>query len=169
LNAANTTCSRPQIEMVIRRFRRSIAAATVLSVAAVISGLWSALYEGFGVRVLLRNCLPPTLGFGAVVLSSGQSPRRRTAAAAFASMTALTSIFFFAAWFFTLLDLDPHSATKMLVFIFAPLISAGLAILGYVIAGLQEAGAELNLPRDDHDLAERLREGKPDSPCAKQA
>jgi hypothetical protein len=129
--------------MVIRLFRRSIAAITVLYVAAMTSALWPALHEGFGARVLLWNCLPPTLGLVAVLITSGESRRLRMAAAVFAATTALTSIFFFAAWFFTPLDTDPHSVTTVLVFIFAPLISLGLAIVAYLLASLMTMRREI--------------------------
>jgi hypothetical protein len=43
---------------------------------------------------------------------------------------------FSAAWFFTPVDLDPHSATTKLVFVFAPIISLGPAIIRSSVAWL---------------------------------
>jgi hypothetical protein len=122
--------------MVLRPLRRGIAIIAVLYIGPVIAAVWPALHEGFGARVLLWNCVPSTLGLIAVILTSGESPRRRTAAAVFAATAALTSIYFFAAWLLTPLDLDPHSPTTVPVFIFAPVISLGLAILAYAFACL---------------------------------
>ena len=52
----------------------------------------------------------------------------------FDPVAAAVATFFSAAWFFTPLDLDSHSATTKLVFIFAPVFSLGFAIIASGVA-----------------------------------
>ncbi len=96
--------------------------------------LYPALHEGFDARITLWNCLPPTLGLIVISTALGKSSRRIVVSTVFALLTAAVTTFFSAAWFFTPLDLDPHSATTKLVFIFAPLFSLGLAIIASGVA-----------------------------------
>ena len=101
-----------------------IGAGYAIVIAAV---LYPALHEGFGLRISIWNCIPPTLGAILLLVSLGKTRRRFVISVAFAAATAAVAIFFFARWFFTPLDTDPHSITTKLVFIFAPLFSLALA------------------------------------------
>ena len=96
--------------------------------------LYPALHEGLGTKLLLWNCVPPTLGLLAIATAFNKSRRRIIISATFALLTAAVATFFSAAWFFASLDLDPHSATTKLVFVFAPLFSLGLAALASGVA-----------------------------------
>jgi hypothetical protein len=105
-----------------------------LGVIAIV--LYPAFHEGFGVGIAVWNCVPPTLGLVVVLTSLGKSRYRIVVSAIFASVTGATAIFFFASWFFTSLDLDPHSFTTKLVFIYAPIFSVTLGGLGAFIGWL---------------------------------
>ena len=54
----------------------------------------------------------------------------------FALLAAAMTAFFSAAWLFTPLDLDPHSATTKMVFVFTPLFPLGVAIITSGVAWL---------------------------------
>lgn len=107
-----------------------IALAYVGVIAAV---LYPALHEGFGIRISLWNCIPPTIGLILVITAIGRSNSRILASVSFAVLTALATIFFFAAWFFTPLDTDPHSVTTKFVFVFGPLFSLAFALIASAI------------------------------------
>lgn len=103
--------------------------------AAVIAVvLHPALHEQLGTKLLLWNCIPPTIGLIVITTAFDKSRPRLVVSATFALAAATVAIFFSAAWFFTPLDLDPHSATTKLVFVFAPIFSLGLAIIASGIA-----------------------------------
>jgi hypothetical protein len=91
--------------------------------------LYPAFHEGFGSRLSLWNCIPPTLALIVLIGALGKTRRRFVPSAAFAIVTAAVTTFFVSAWFFTPLDLDPHSSTTALVFVFAPLWSMGIALV----------------------------------------
>ncbi len=115
--------------MAASRYRLHLAWVGIVYITVVATVLYPALHEGFDARITLWNCLPPTLGLIVISTALGKSSRRIVVSAVFALLTAAVTTFFSAAWFFTPLDLDPHSATTKLVFIFAPLFSLGLAII----------------------------------------
>ena len=103
--------------------------------AAVIAVvLHPALHEQLGTKLLLWNCIPPTIGLIVITTAFDKSRPRLIVSATFALAAATVAIFFSAAWFFTPLDLDPHSATTKLVFVFAPVFSLGLAIIASGVA-----------------------------------
>jgi membrane protein YdbS with pleckstrin-like domain len=107
-------------------YRRSLAIVYAAVIAIVI---YPALHEDLGAALLLWNCFPPTLGLLAIGTALDKSRVRRIVSTIFAIVTAIVAISFSAAWFFTPLDLDPHSGTTKLVFVFAPIISLGLAAI----------------------------------------
>lgn len=111
------------------RHRRKFVWIAIVYVAVIAIVLYPALQEGLGAKLLLWNCIPPTLGLLVITTTSGKSRPRVIASAFFALLTAAVTTFFSAAWFFTPLDVDPHSATTRLVFIFAPVFSLGLATI----------------------------------------
>lgn len=96
--------------------------------------LYPAVHEELGLKLLLWNCLPPILGLLAIATAFDKSKPRMVFAITFALLTAVVTTFSCAAWFFTPLDLDPHSGTTTLVFIFAPVFSVGLATIGSGVA-----------------------------------
>ncbi|MGC2352514.1 MAG: hypothetical protein WA496_03865 [Candidatus Udaeobacter sp.] len=120
--------------MAASRYRLHLAWVGIVYITVVATVLYPALHEGFDARITLWNCLPPTLGLIVISTALGKSSRRIVVSAVFALLTAAVTTFFSAAWFFTPLDLDPHSATTKLVFIFAPLFSLGLAIIASGVA-----------------------------------
>jgi predicted anti-sigma-YlaC factor YlaD len=121
--------------MVIRIFSRNVEISAVLYVCAIIAAMWPGVSEGLGARVVLWNCLPATLGFVAVIMTSGRSRRHRMRAMVFAATTAVVAIFFLVAWLSTgPLDPESYPLTTFIVFVFAPLISLGLGTVGYIIA-----------------------------------
>jgi hypothetical protein len=114
-----------------RLFWIAIAYITVIA-----SALYPALHEGFGIRIFLWNCVPPTIGLILVLTAMGGSKSRLVISTSFAVLVAIGEIFFFAAWFFTPLDTDPHSATTKFVFVFGPVVSFGLALIASAIGWL---------------------------------
>jgi hypothetical protein len=105
--------------------------------AAVIAiALYPALHEALGAKLLLWNCVPPTLGLLVIATAFDKSRRRLVVSITFALLTAGVTMFFSVVWFVTPLDLDPHSATTKMVFVFAPIFSLGLAIIASGIAWL---------------------------------
>jgi nitrate reductase NapE component len=107
--------------------RRRFVWIAIVYLAVIAIVLYPALHEGFGLKLFLWNCIPPTLGLLAITIALDKTRPRIIVSATFALLTALVAIFFSAAWFFTPLDLDPHSGTTRLVFIFAPVLSVALA------------------------------------------
>jgi hypothetical protein len=98
--------------------------------AAVIAiALYPALHEELGAKLLLWNCVPPTLGLLVIATAFDKSRGRLVVSITFALLTAGVTMFFSVVWFVTPLDLDPHSATTKMVFVFAPIFSLGLAII----------------------------------------
>jgi hypothetical protein len=120
--------------MAASRYRLGLAWVGIVYIAIVATVLYPALHEGFDARITLWNCLPPTLGLIVISTALGKSSRRIVVSTVFALLTAAVATFFSAAWFFTPLDLDPHSATTKLVFIFAPVFSLGFAIIASGVA-----------------------------------
>jgi hypothetical protein len=120
--------------MAASRYRLRLAWVGIIYIAVVATVLYPALHEGFDARITLWNCLPPTLGLIVISTALGKSSRRIVVSTVFALLTAAVATFFSAAWFFTPLDLDPHSATTKLVFIFAPVFSLGFAIIASGVA-----------------------------------
>ena len=99
--------------------------------AAVIAlVLYPALHEGLGLRLTLWNCIPPTLGLIAIMSALGKSRRRLIVSATFALLAAAVTIFFAGAWVLTRLDSDPHSFMTTIVFVFAPVWSLLVAVIG---------------------------------------
>lgn len=106
-----------------------------IAYAGVIAAVgYPALHEGFGIRIFLWNCIPPTIGLILIITAMGRSRSRMLGSAGFAVLTAIVAIFFFAAWFFTPLDTDPHSMTTKFVFVFGPLLSLALGLIASAIA-----------------------------------
>jgi hypothetical protein len=116
------------------RYRLCLAWVGIVYIAIMATVLYPALHEGSDARITLWNCLPPTLGLIVISTALGKSSRRIVVSTVFALLTAAVATFFSAAWFFTPLDLDPHSATTKLVFIFAPVFSLGFAIIASGVA-----------------------------------
>jgi hypothetical protein len=108
-----------------------IAYAAVITIV-----LYPALHEELGAKLLLWNCIPPTLGLLVVARAFDKSRPRLVVSTTFALLTASVTTFFSVAWFLTPLNLDPHSATTKLVFVFAPIFSLGLAIIASGVAWL---------------------------------
>ena len=108
-----------------------IAFGYTIVIAAV---LYPALHEGFGGRIIIWNCVPPTLGAILLAVSLGKTRRRFIISAAFAIATATVAVFFFVRWFATPLDTDPHSITTKLVFVYAPLFSFVFAAVSAGVA-----------------------------------
>jgi hypothetical protein len=105
--------------------------------AAVIAlVLYPALHEQLGTKLFLWNCIPPTIGLLVIATAFDKSRPRLVVSITFAVLTASVTTFFSVAWFFTPLDLDPHSGTTKLVFVFAPVFSIGLAMIASGLAWL---------------------------------
>ncbi len=120
--------------MAASRYRLRLAWVGIVYIAVVAMVLYPALHEGFDARITLWNCLPPTLGLIVISTALGKSSRRIVVSTVFALLTAAVATFFSAAWFFTPLDLDPHSGTTKLVFVFAPVFSLGFALIASGVA-----------------------------------
>jgi hypothetical protein len=108
----------------------------VAYVAVIALVLYPAFHEGFGFKLALWDCIPPTLGLILLASANNEAAHRFTISAVFAIISALIMLFFVIAWFFTPLDTDPHSTTTALVFVFAPLWSIGIAIVAAGITWL---------------------------------
>ena len=111
---------------------------TVLYVIAIAAVLWPAIHEQLGWRIAAWNCIVPTLGIISVVVASDKKAAR-IAALAFALIAMLTVFAFVAAWAFAPLDIDPHSATTVLVFVYLPIVSLALAAAAYLIVRVNVA------------------------------
>ena len=122
------------------RHRRRLVWIAIVYVAVIAIVLYPALHEELGAIIILWNCIPPTLGMLAITTALDKSRPGIIVSATFALLTAVVAIFFSAAWFFTPLDLGPHSATTRLVFIFAPVLSVALAtvVAGFVWVAVRE-------------------------------
>jgi hypothetical protein len=108
-----------------------IALAYAVVIALV---LYPALHESLGLRLTLWNCIPPTLGLIVIVSALGKSRRRLIVSAIFALLAAGVTMFFAGGWVLTPLDTDPHSSTTAIVFVFAPVWSFLIAIIGSGLA-----------------------------------
>jgi hypothetical protein len=113
--------------------------------AVLVLVLYPGFHEGFTVRLMFWNALPPTLALVLIITALGKTPRRALASALFGVTSVMVSVYFALFWFFSPLDTDPHSSTTILVFIYAPLFSLlGATIVSAVTwfaipAGLHEA------------------------------
>jgi hypothetical protein len=116
--------------------RRQFAWIAIFYIAVIALVFYQALHEGFGVRVILWNCIPPTLGLIVIISALGKSRRRVIVSATFALLAAAVTMFFVGAWLFTSLDTDPHSSMTAIVFVFAPLWSLSVAAIGSGLACL---------------------------------
>jgi hypothetical protein len=110
--------------------RSHFAWVTLAYVTVIGLALYPGFHEGFGAKLMLWNCIPPTIAFVAVVAALGKSRRRFILSATLASLAAAVTVFFAAVWLFTLLDTDPHSSMTAIVFVFAPLWSLAIAMIG---------------------------------------
>jgi hypothetical protein len=119
--------------MLRSKFRWLLFWIAIAYIAVTASVLYPALHEGFGIRISLWNCVPPTIGLILVITALGRSKSRIVGSASFALLTAVAAMFLFAAWFFTPLDTDPHSVTTKFVFVFGPLFSLALALIASAI------------------------------------
>jgi thiol:disulfide interchange protein len=115
------------------KFRWLLFWIGIAYVAIIASVLYPAVHEGFGLRLSLWNCVLPIIGLILVLTAMGRSKSHIAASVSFAVVTAIAALFFFAVWFFTPLDTDPHSITTKLVFVFGPLFSLALAVVASVI------------------------------------
>lgn len=122
--------------MFASRHRRQFAWIAIFYIAVIALVFYPALHEGFGVRVILWNCIPPTLGLIVIISALGKSRRRVIVSATFALLAAAITMFFVGAWLFTSLDTDPHSSMTAIVFVFAPLWSLIVATIGSGLACL---------------------------------
>ncbi len=109
------------------RYRRQLIWTAIVYAALIGLILYPALHEGFSARIVLWNCIPPTFGLFLVGSALGKSTHRLIVSATFAIVSAAVTAFFAAVWVFTPLDTNPHSGTTVLVFVFAPLWSVGIA------------------------------------------
>jgi hypothetical protein len=116
------------------RYRQQFVWLAVVYAAVIGLVLYPGLHEGFAGTVIFWNCVPPTLGFVLIMMALGKSRRRVIVSAVFGLIAAVVALFFFAAWFFTPLDTDPHSSSTTLVFVYAPVFSAALATIGSAVA-----------------------------------
>jgi len=114
-------------------FHSRLSWIAIAYIAVIASALYPALHEGFGIRIFLWNCVPPTIGLILVLTAMGGSKSRLITSTSFAVLVAIGAIFFFTAWFFTPLDTDPHSGTTKFVFVFGPVVSLGLALIASAI------------------------------------
>jgi hypothetical protein len=111
-----------------RSHRRLIWLATAY-VAVIALILYPTFHEGFGLKLALWDCIPPTLSLILLANACDKGTRRFATSAIFAIICVAVMVFFVAVWFFTPLDTDPHSTTTALVFVFAPLWAIGIAII----------------------------------------
>jgi hypothetical protein len=109
------------------RKRQRLVWMAIAYVVVTVLVLCPAFHEELGARLFLWNCIPATLGLLVLATTFGKSRPRVVASVTFALLTAGITKFFSVAWFFTPLDLDPHSAITKLFFIFAPMFSLSLA------------------------------------------
>jgi hypothetical protein len=113
--------------MVSSRYRTQLIWIAIAYAALIGLVLYPALHEGFSARIVLWNCIPPTFGLFVVASALGKATRRLIVSVTFAVVSAAVTAFFVAVWIFTPLDTNPHSGTTVLVFVFAPLWSVGIA------------------------------------------
>ena len=92
-------------------------------VAVIAVVVYPAIHEEVGARVLVWNCIPPTLSLLVIATAFHKSRPRMISSMVFALLAAAVTTFFSVIWFFTPLDLDPHSGTTKLVFVFSPIFS----------------------------------------------
>jgi hypothetical protein len=118
------------------RHHRRIVWIAIVYGAVIAIVLYPALHEELGARLLLWNCVPPTLGLLVIATAFDKSKLRMVVSITFALLAATVTTFFSVVWFLTPLDLDPHSSTTKLVFVFAPIFSLGLSIVASGIAWL---------------------------------
>jgi hypothetical protein len=111
----------------LRLHIRWIAFAYAAVIALV---LYPALHERLGPSLTFWNCIPPTLGLIVIIGALGKSKRRLIISATFALLAAAVAILFAGAWVLTPLDTDPHSSTTAIVFVFAPVWSFAIAMIG---------------------------------------
>jgi hypothetical protein len=107
---------------------------TIAYAAVIATVLYPAIHEELSARLLLWNCIPPTVGLLVIVTAFVKSRRRMIVSGTFSLLTTAVALFFSLAWLVTPLDLDPHSATTKLVFVFAPVFPLGLAAIASGIA-----------------------------------
>ena len=102
-------------------------------VAAIAVVVYPAIHEEVGARVLVWNCIPPTLSL--LVIATAFHKSRPRMISSMVLLAAAATTFFSVVWFFTPLDLDPHSGATKLVFVFAPVaLGSGVAwFVGRVI------------------------------------
>jgi hypothetical protein len=116
--------------------QRKFVWIAIVYVAVIVLVSCPALHEQLGVKLLLWNYIPPTLGLLVIATAFDKSRPRMVVSITFALVTAIVTTFFSIVWFLTPLDLDPHSGTTRLVFIFAPVFSFGLATISSGVAWL---------------------------------
>jgi len=113
------------------KHRQKVIWLTIAYALVLGSVLYSGFHERFPGSVMLWNCFPPTLSFILIATALGKS--RRRIAVGFGLSTAVVALLFFGFWLFTPLDMDPHSSTTTVAFIYAPLLSIAL---GTIVSGL---------------------------------
>jgi hypothetical protein len=114
--------------------RKQLVWSAIIYIALLALVLYPAVHEGFGVKVILWDSVPPTLGLIAIISALGKSTRRLFTSATFAFFTAAATALLFSAWFFTPLDTDPHSVMTVFVFVLAPVLSLAVATVASAVA-----------------------------------
>jgi hypothetical protein len=122
--------------MFVSRNRLQLALIAIIYITVIAFVFYPALHEDFGAKVIVWNCIPPTLGLIVITSALGKSKPRMIVSTVFALFTAGVAAFLFASWFFTPLDTDPHSSTTGWVFVFAPVLSLALATIASGLAWL---------------------------------
>jgi len=82
--------------MFASRHRSQLASMAIVYVAVMALVVYPAFHVGFGAKVILWNCIPPTLGLILVITALGKSRPRMIVSAIFALFTAVGATFFFA-------------------------------------------------------------------------
>ena len=82
--------------MFASRHRSQLASMAIVYIAVIALVFYPAFHEGFGAKVILWNCIPPTLGLILVITALGKSRPRMIVSAIFALFTAVGATFFFA-------------------------------------------------------------------------
>ena len=127
ISADDTRCSLSHL----RRPRRGTLLSCATSVCASATNQCSTTCQ-----TKARNCIPSTLSLLVIATAFDKSRLRMVVSITLQCFTAVVKMFFSAAGFFTPLDLDPHSATTKLVFVFAPIFLLGPAIVACCVAWL---------------------------------
>ena len=129
--------------MTVSRFRPQVVWSAFGYATVIALVVYATYHEGLGLKLILWNCIPPTLGLLVVTSASGKSKHRILISTIFGLLATAVTAFFFGAWFVTPLDTDPHSSTTAIAFVFGPVWALSIALVGSGLAWLMARRARL--------------------------